>query len=113
MTLTEQDQKRVDQILKLWTFFGPTQENLGVDPSDIPFPFNNRALNPLGLDPAYLFTVGTEVGPYVPAIYPRMREFSFGIINKLNERAYNRLLNDFGLKEDAVPLWTRPPKLLL
>lgn len=79
----------------------------------MPFPFNNRALNPLGLEPNYLFTISTEVGPYVPAIYPRMREFSFKIINKLNERAYDRILNDFGLTPDQAPAWTKPPKLLL
>lgn len=70
-------------------------------------------VNPLSLDPAYMFTMGTEVGPFLPAIYPKIRDFSFKIINKLNERAYDRILNDFGLKSEEVPLWTRPPKLLL
>ena len=113
INLSKADEKRIDQIVKLWTFFGPTQENLGVKSNDIPFPFNNQIINPLNLDPAYIFTMGTEVGPYVPAIYPKMRDFGFKIINKLNDRAYDRILNDFGLQHEDVPLWTRPPKLLL
>jgi hypothetical protein len=98
--LSDSDRKRIDQLTKIWNFFGPTPENLAMKQLTLPFPFNNRFLNPLGASPDYLMTLGTEVGPYLPAVAPQMREFSFKIINKLNERVYRRIIEDFEFKED-------------
>jgi len=56
--------------MKLWNYFGPSSKNLGMKSKDLEFPFNNKLFNPAGIDPNYLLTVSTEVGPYVPAIYP-------------------------------------------
>ena len=81
--------------MRLWKFFGPTQENLGMRIEEMQFPFNNRRLNPFGADPNYILTLGTEVGPYIPAILPEMRNFSFRITNKLYNKIYKRIVKDW------------------
>lgn len=90
--------------MKLWNFFGPSQTNETVGIEELQFPFNNKLLNPFGADPNYILTLGTEVGPYIPAIAPEVRNFSFRIYNKLYNKVYKRIIEDWNVKkEDEAP----------
>ena len=86
--------------MKLWAYFGPTQDNFGEKKKELQFPFNNRFFNPLGADPQYVFTLATEVGPYMPAIIPEAQLFSLRIFNKMYERVYKRIMTDWNLKDE-------------
>ena len=57
INMSEEDRKRVNTIMKMWNYFGPSPENLGAN--------NNDYLNP-----SNIIALGTEVGPYVPVVYP-------------------------------------------
>ena len=70
VNLSASDELRIEQIVKIWNFFGPTSKNLGMKQKDLPFPFSNSFLNPFGADPDYLLTLGTGVGPYIPVVAP-------------------------------------------
>lgn len=74
--MSEEDRKRVATILKMWDYFGPTAQNMGA--SD-----NSTASY---LNTGTIVNVGTEVGPYVPVIYPQMMDYFAKILNKLYSR---------------------------
>lgn len=58
----------------------------------------------MGADPQYVFALATEVGPYMPAIAPQMRDFSLRIFNRLYTRVYKRIMKDWNLgPEDEIP----------
>jgi hypothetical protein len=57
-----EDQKRINTIVRLWDFFGPSPQNMGAG--------DNTLSNYLNFN--LLVSLGTEVGPYLPVIYPEM-----------------------------------------
>ena len=74
--INDEDKKRIDTIVRLWDFFGPSPQNMGAG--------DNTLSNYLNFN--ILVSLGTEVGPYLPVIYPEMMQYFSTIFNKLNER---------------------------
>lgn len=99
--MTDEDTKRVNTILKMWDYFGPSPENLGAG--------ENTAANYLNAD--NIVTLGAEVGPYLPVIYPQMIEYFSNIFNKLYERGRLRLAADMGVDPSRIPDIKLPPSL--
>ena len=60
--INDEDQKRINTIVRLWDFFGPSPQNMGAG--------DNTLSNYLNFN--LLVSLGTEVGPYLPVIYPEM-----------------------------------------
>ena len=74
--INDEDKKRIDTIVRLWDFFGPSPQNMGAG--------DNTLSNYLNFN--ILVSLGTEVGPYLPVIYPEMMQYFSTIFNKLYER---------------------------
>lgn len=74
--INDEDEKRIDTIVRLWDFFGPSPQNMGAG--------DNTLSNYLNFN--ILVSLGTEVGPYLPVIYPEMLQYFSTIFNKLYER---------------------------
>ena len=82
----------------MWDYFGPSPENLGAE--------NNDYFNP-----SNIVSLGTEVGPYVPVIYPQMADYFAKIFNKLYARGRERFIEDLGIAGNLVPNIRLPTKL--
>ena len=76
INMSDEDRKRVKTILKMWDYFGPSAKNMGAA--------GNTSADYLSID--NLVSLGSEVGPYLPVIYPQMAEYFAKIFNKLYVR---------------------------
>ena len=74
--IDDEDQRRINTIVRLWDYFGPSPQNMGAG--------DNTLSNYLNLN--LLISLGTEVGPYLPVIYPEMISYFSIVYNKLYER---------------------------
>ena len=77
----------------MWDFFGPSPQNMGAG--------DNTLSNYLNFN--LLISLGTEVGPYLPVIYPEMMQYFSTIFNKLYERGRQRLAEDLGVSINLIP----------
>ena len=104
ITVHAEDQKRIDTILKIWNYFGPSEKNMGE---------HNVAPAEFLLNRSMLVDVSTEIGPYVTVIYPQMIEYFSNIFNKLYDRGRHRMAKDFGINVDLIPDIKLPNRLIL
>lgn len=95
INMSEADRKRVDTIVKMFSYFGPSARNTGLP------------------DQGTILTFGSEVGPYLPAIYPQMVEYFSKIFNKLYARGKKRLASDLKIDERWIPDFKVPPNIAM
>jgi len=84
--------------VKLFSYFGPSAQNAAVAAA----PNQNTALQ-----------FGSEVAPYLPAIYPEMVEYFSKIFNKLYGRGKKRLAADLNIDERWIPDFRVPPNIAM
>ena len=88
INMSDDDRKRVSTILKMWNYFGPSPQNTGMEG---------------GVSIDSFMTLSSEVGPYLPAIYPEMLEYFSGIFNKLYVRGKSRIAKDLNIDPRLIP----------
>lgn len=71
--INDEDQQRISTIVRLWDYFGPSPQNMGAGDNTLSNYLNGNLL----------ISLGTEVGPYLPVIYPCMLHYFATIYNKL------------------------------
>lgn len=72
---------------------------------------NNDSSNYLNVD--NFVSLGSEVGPYLPVIYPQMIEYFSKIFNRLYVRGKARVAKDFGINPSWIPDIRIPPNLAM
>ena len=101
INMNDEDRKRVNTILKMWNYFGPSPQNMGA--------MDNSQANYLSLD--NLVNLGSEVGPYLPLVYPQMVEYFSRIFNKLYVRGKARIATDLNISPNLIPDIFIPPNI--
>ena len=70
---------------------------------------DNSSSNYLNLD--NFVNLGSEVGPYIPLVYPQMVEYFSRIFNKLYVRGKARVAEDLNISPNLIPDFHIPPNI--